>query len=194
VGNKAADFTWLIEELNSEIWDAQDLRRALFRSAKHSRKVAFGTEDCSTREIGEAFAKSIRIGFVFTTEIKEILWNRIITESEPAECIRALKALQERRTIELNTFQEWRESVKTRFGEEIFKTAKMSVEIDQEMTRKKLTTTKSKHEALLLMRTIEAANARWKDRIQSCLAEAKEAYRTGFQEVYEEWLSIRKVI
>jgi hypothetical protein len=61
------------------------------------------------------------------------------------------------------------------------------------MVRKKLKITRSKHEALLIMRAIEAADADWRDRIQSWLAEAKEAYRIGFQKVYESWLSIRKV-
>jgi hypothetical protein len=69
---KAVDFDWLLEEIQSDTWEAQDLRKALARSAGRNRPKILEavTDKFQMGELGDMFAIFLRLGFVFTTEIK----------------------------------------------------------------------------------------------------------------------------
>jgi hypothetical protein len=191
VSCRSADLPWLVDELDQNTWDKKDLKKDLFRSAKYHRNLNMITRGKPTGTIGLTFAKLVRIGFVFTTEIKITLSDRLTSDTDPAECIKALNALQEHRALELETFKAWEDIVRTRFGQEIFKTVKKSLNIDQELVCKEKIS-RSKHDAILLLRAIQAEDPHWRDRVQQWLAEAKEDYRKGFEKIYEEWISIRE--
>jgi hypothetical protein len=150
------------------------------------------TDQYHTGELGEMSAVLFRIGFVFTTDIKEILETRFKEESDPKECTRALQVIKEHRTLTLSKFLEWKSLLKSRFGQDIFKTCEISVQIDHEIVPKRLETRKIKHEALLLIRSIEWNDPDWKDRVQAWLTEAQEAYPIGFEKVYQDWLLLRQ--
>jgi hypothetical protein len=193
VSCRSADLPWLVDELDQTTWDRKDLKRDLFRSAKHHRNLNMITRGKPTGIIGLTFAKLVRIGFVFTTEIKITLSDRLTsdTDTDPAECIKALNALQEHRALELETFGAWEDIVRTRFGQEIFKTMKKSLMIDQEVVHKEKIS-RTKHDVILLLRAIQAEDPKWRDRVQDWLADAKEDYRKGFEKICKEWISIRE--
>jgi hypothetical protein len=79
-----------------------------------------------------------------------------------------------------------------RFGEEVAKTCKNGLRIDQEMYKPQQVERGDKHEALILMRSIENNDPGWYDKLDSWLHKVRESYRIGFQNVYERWLQIRK--
>jgi hypothetical protein len=58
----------------------------------------------------------LRLGFEFTTDIKESLEQRFQTEPEVDECIKALKSLAEQRAVPLSTYRDWKEQTEIRFG------------------------------------------------------------------------------
>jgi hypothetical protein len=108
IEKRAADFEWLTYELQTAEWDASDLRKALFRSAgrNRSRHLCAVTEHFQTGQLGEAFATLLRIGFVFTTDIREILRKRFQKDPYPKECVRALKAIGEHRATTFAAHQK----------------------------------------------------------------------------------------
>jgi hypothetical protein len=115
VAEKAVDFDWLIEDLQSGNWDAQDLRKAMFRSAGRNRPRVLNaaTEQYQTGELGEMLAVLLKVGFAFTTEVKEILEKRLLNDADPKECVKAMKAISEHRAETLSTFQDWQSSLRS---------------------------------------------------------------------------------
>jgi hypothetical protein len=79
-----------------------------------------------------------------------------------------------------------------RFGVDVAKTCKIGLQIDQELTKRIHLERREKHEALILMRSIENNDPGWHNRLDSWLHEVRESYRIGFQKVREQWLQIRK--
>jgi hypothetical protein len=150
------NFDRLIEDLQAGTWDATDLRKAMLRSAGRNRPKVLNavTQKFQTGELGEMFAVLLKVGFVFTTEIKDILDRRFQEDPDPKECVRALLAIKEHRIVALAAFQDWRSLLEKRFNQETFKTCEISVAIDQEMTVQHVKSRRTKHEALLLMRAI----------------------------------------
>jgi hypothetical protein len=70
-----------------------------------------------------------RVGFVFTTEIRDILENRFQEDPDPKECVRAMMAIKEHGTLTLSKFMAWKSLLKERFGNEVFKTCEISADI-----------------------------------------------------------------
>jgi hypothetical protein len=190
----AVSFSMLIDEIRHSMWDPQTLAKPLFRSAGRSRpkQLRAATEMVRTGELGEFFATLIALGFEFTTDFKEILEERLHSEQEPAECFRALKAIGEFRTLSITAYREWKSLLIQRFGEDVAKTCKIGLQIDQELTKRIHLERREKHEALILMHSIENNDPGWHNRLDSWLHEVRESYRIGFQNVYEHWLQIRK--
>jgi hypothetical protein len=192
--SKSISFQMLIDELRHSMWDPQTLRRPLFRSAGRFRpkKLKAAAEMMKTGELGEAFATLIALGFEFTTDVREILEERLTEEQDPAECFRALKAIGEFRIVAISAFREWKTMLIQRLGEEVAKTCKIGLRIDQEIYKPPQVERRDKHEALLLMRAITDCDPNWHSKIDSWLFQVQDSYRKGFQNIYEQWLQIRK--
>jgi hypothetical protein len=170
------------------MWEPTDLAKPLFRSAgrNRSKQLRLATEKIKTSKLGEAFAILMRLGFAFTTDIKEILQERFEKEEDPEECAQAMKAISEFRPLALTTYRHWKDRLIERSGKEVMKSCKRAVLINQEVLRLKTPEKREKHKALVLMRAIENGDPDWRDRLQDWLQESKEAYRIGFQDVYEQ--------
>jgi hypothetical protein len=171
----------LIEELQKAMWEPSDLAKPLFRSAGRNRprQLRAAAEGVKTGRFGESFAVLLKLGFTFATDIKEILEERFTNDLGPEQCARALQAIQEFRPLSLTTFRDWKDRLKNRFGEEVVKTCKKGVLIDQEVFRQEPIAKSQKHRALVLMRAIENGDPGWHDRLQEWLQESKEAHRIG---------------
>jgi hypothetical protein len=79
-----------------------------------------------------------------------------------------------------------------RLGEEVAKTCKIGLRIDQEIYKPPQVERREKHEALLLMRAITDCDPKWRNKIDSWLFRVQDSYRKGFQNIYDQWLQIRK--
>jgi hypothetical protein len=143
-------------------------------------------------ELGEFFATLIALGFGFTADVRDILEERFKSEEEPSECIRALKAIGDLRTFPLPVYRDWKSMLIQRFGADTVKTCKIGVQVDQELTKREQMERREKHQALILMRSIEQGDPGWHSRLDEWLQKVKESYRIGFQKVYDRWLHIRK--
>jgi hypothetical protein len=190
---QAVGFQMLIEELQKSMWEPSVPAKPLFRSAERNRpkQLRASVNGVKAGRLGESFAVLLKLGFTFTTDIKEILEERFSNDPDPEQCVRDLHSIKEFRSFSLTTFLDWKEPLKNRFGEEIIKTCKKGVLIDQEVLCREPIVLSQKHRALVLMRAIENGDPEWHNRLQEWLQESKEAYRVGFQRVYDQWLRIR---
>jgi hypothetical protein len=130
----------------------------------------------------------MKLGFAFTTDIKEILQERFKTEENPEECVTAMQAIKEFRPLSLSTYQDWKAQLTQRFGPEVMKTCKIATLINQEVLKRNLSERREEHRPLVLISAIEDHDQDWRNRVEDWLQEAKEAYRIGFRNVYEHWL------
>jgi hypothetical protein len=105
---QALDFDWLVEIAAHAEWDRKDFARAWERNAGKYRYRALKmvTEHFTLGQLGESYAALMRLGFWFTTDIRETLTDRFREEPELEECVRARKALEERRTVPWPIFRE----------------------------------------------------------------------------------------
>jgi hypothetical protein len=163
--SRAVPFSTLIGELRHSIWKPEKLAKPLFGSAGRNRpkQLRAATEDIQTAELGNFFGTLIKLGFVFTTHIKEILEERFQRDENPEQCAKALQALHDLRPVSLSTFQEWKQILNEIFGAETMKTFKIAAMIDQEVVKQKPPVRREKHEALVLMRAIEKGDPGWRN-------------------------------
>jgi hypothetical protein len=135
----------------------------------------------------------LKLGFLDTMDIRDTLAKRIQEESDLDECVKGLRALEERGTIPWPVFKEWKDRIQERFGaEETKEKLKEIAQREEEEPRLDPVTLNPKREALMIIRAIESGDPQWRDKVEAWLAEVKEAYRIGFQNLYDEWIRWRE--